>query len=98
MTISSLHLANCPNSILGIFYYLIMYWLGRHWSCGKAATLTYYMALTSLFPTFWLAYVLMYILNDICVVCITTYFCNFALIYLNNKRQYVANAKKTKSD
>jgi len=88
-------IANTPNSVLGIFYYIFVYWLGRHWDCPQAAGAGLFFSVISLFPTFWLAYVLMYILNDVCVVCITTYCCNFGLIWTNwKRRQGLVKAKK----
>lgn len=91
-------IANCPNSVLGIFYYMFIYWLGFHWDCPQAAGAGLFFSLISLFPTFWLAYVLMYILNDVCVVCITTYCCNFGLIWCNWKRRKALMVKKDKNE
>jgi len=88
------YVANCPNSILGIFFYSLIYFLGRHWDCPKAAKLNLFLSITSLAPTFWLAYVLMYILHDVCVVCISTYICNFGLIFTNWRRNVMINGKK----
>jgi len=87
--------ALCPNSILGMFFYSIIYWLGRHWDCPQAAKLNLFLSITSLAPTFWLAYVLMYILKDVCVVCISTYVCNFGLIFTNWRRNVIINAKQS---
>merc|ERR1712048_4723 len=89
-------IANTPNSILGIFYYVFVYWLGRHWDCPKAAGAGLFFSVISLFPTFWLAYVLMFILNDVCVVCITTYCCNFGLIFTNYRRRKALMVKSKK--
>ena len=91
-------IAHCPNSVLGIFYYLFVYWLGRQWDCPQAAKAGLFFSVISLLPTFWLAYVLTVILKDVCVVCISTYCCNFGLIWCNWKRKKAISMKKDKKE
>jgi len=89
-------LAETKNGFLGCVNYAVLFVLGLL-SSRCAVRTRYIMSLVSLIPTFWLAYVLMFILNDFCIVCVSTYFCNFALIYLN-RRMLKSFDNKQKSD
>ncbi|KAG8548775.1 hypothetical protein GDO81_024239 [Engystomops pustulosus] len=43
-------------------------------------------SLVSIAGSLYLAYILFYVLEDFCVICITTYVLNFILLLLNVKR------------
>jgi len=73
--------AELPNPVPGLFFYVLMYWLGtsRAASVG-AAKVAIVNAVVSLIVSAYLGYVLAYILNDFCVVCVSTYFVNIILL------------------
>ncbi|KAM8961257.1 vitamin K epoxide reductase complex subunit 1-like protein 1 [Pelodytes ibericus] len=78
-------LANQPNSVFGILFYLLQILLGFVGSVTAAVTLLG-TSLLSIGGSLYLAYILFYILEDFCVICVTTYVLNFALLLLNIKR------------
>ncbi|XP_044160555.1 vitamin K epoxide reductase complex subunit 1-like protein 1 [Bufo gargarizans] len=78
-------LLNQPNSVFGVVFYALQILLG--FSGLVVATVTLLVtSLVSIAGSLYLAYVLFYILEDFCVICITTYVLNFILLLLNVKR------------
>ncbi|XP_063285150.1 vitamin K epoxide reductase complex subunit 1-like protein 1 [Pelobates fuscus] len=78
-------LANQPNSVFGILFYGLQILLGFAGSVSAAVTLLV-TSLMSIGGSVYLAYILFYVLEDFCVICITTYVLNFSLLLLNIKR------------
>ncbi|XP_068100086.1 vitamin K epoxide reductase complex subunit 1-like protein 1 [Hyperolius riggenbachi] len=75
-------LLNQPNSVFGMVFYTLQVSLGFVGSVGAAVTLVT-TSLVSIAGSLYLAYILFYILEDFCVICITTYVLNFFLLLLN---------------
>ncbi|XP_026888466.2 vitamin K epoxide reductase complex subunit 1 [Electrophorus electricus] len=77
---------NQPNSLLGIIFYILQLGLGQIAS-SKAALLLVMMSCFSVVGSVYLAAILVLVLGDFCVVCVSTYIINFALLYTNLKRR-----------
>ncbi|XP_073403613.1 vitamin K epoxide reductase complex subunit 1-like protein 1 [Dendrobates tinctorius] len=78
-------LLNQPNSVFGVLFYALQTVLGFSGLAVAAVTLLV-TSLVSIAGSLYLAYILFYILEDFCVICITTYVINFILLLLNVKR------------
>ncbi|XP_053326580.1 vitamin K epoxide reductase complex subunit 1 [Spea bombifrons] len=78
-------LMNQPNSVFGILFYVLQIVLGFSSSVAAAVTLLV-TSLVSIAGSLYLAYILFYVLEDFCVICVTTYVLNAALLLLNGKR------------
>ncbi|KAM3859335.1 vitamin K epoxide reductase complex subunit 1 [Diretmus argenteus] len=87
---------NQPNSILGIIFYTLQLGLGLSVS-KKAAWFLVFSSWVSVAGSLYLASVLMFILADFCMVCVSTYAVNFALLYTNLKRRSAIEGVKEKS-
>ena len=69
-----------PNALYGAIYYAffgIMYVLKNKFSCIGDVLL--FLSAASMCLSAYLAYILYAVLEGICVVCISTYLCNFVL-------------------
>ncbi|XP_073491655.1 vitamin K epoxide reductase complex subunit 1-like protein 1 [Aquarana catesbeiana] len=88
-------LLNQPNSVFGILFYTLQIALGFVPSLAAVATLLV-TSLVSIAGSLYLAYILFYILEDFCVICITTYVLNFSLLLLNVVRLRSLTAKPQK--
>uniref|UniRef100_A0A8C5Q0R3 vitamin-K-epoxide reductase (warfarin-sensitive) n=1 Tax=Leptobrachium leishanense TaxID=445787 RepID=A0A8C5Q0R3_9ANUR len=77
--------ANQPNSVFGVVFYALQVLLGFVGSVSAAVTLLV-TSLMSIGGSLYLAYILFYVLEDFCVICITTYVLNFSLLLLNINR------------
>ncbi|XP_019619480.1 PREDICTED: vitamin K epoxide reductase complex subunit 1-like protein 1 [Branchiostoma belcheri] len=71
-----------PNSVLGIIFYVLQLVLG-YVGGSLCVHLLFYTSVLSCLGCVWLAYVLYFILQDTCVVCISTYLINFAIMFVN---------------
>ncbi|XP_063791236.1 vitamin K epoxide reductase complex subunit 1-like protein 1 [Pseudophryne corroboree] len=78
-------LLNQPNSVFGVLFYGLQIALGFAGSVAAAVTLLG-TSLLSIAGSLYLAYILFYVLEDFCVICITTYILNFILLLLNVRR------------
>ncbi|XP_034991170.1 vitamin K epoxide reductase complex subunit 1 [Zootoca vivipara] len=76
---------NQPNSVFGIAFYTLQILLGFS-NSGLAAIALLGSSVVSMVGSLYLAYILFFVLHDFCVVCISTYLLNFALLLLNYKR------------
>ncbi|XP_053114764.1 vitamin K epoxide reductase complex subunit 1 [Hemicordylus capensis] len=76
---------NQPNSIFGIAFYILQVLLGLS-NSGLAAITLVGTSVVSIAGSLYLAYILFFVLHDFCVICISTYVLNFALLFLNYKR------------
>ncbi|KAL5017490.1 hypothetical protein ScPMuIL_007079 [Solemya velum] len=76
------HFLNMRNCTLGIVFYslqILMAVCPGYWS----TQLLLYSSAVSILGSVYLAYILLFVLKDICVVCFTTYLVNGLLMYLN---------------
>ncbi|CAL8304788.1 unnamed protein product [Lota lota] len=80
------HFLNQPNSILGIVFYTLQLSLGLSVS-PRAAMLLVLSSWVSLAGSLYLACILLFVLEDLCLVCVSTYVLNLALMLLNLKRR-----------
>ena len=62
--------------------------INTHW----AVTLLYITSIMSCVGSVYLAFVLFFILKDVCLVCMATYVVNSVLLYLNYQRYKYAYA------
>ncbi|XP_051958187.1 vitamin K epoxide reductase complex subunit 1 [Xyrauchen texanus] len=77
---------NQPNSVLGIIFYTLQLGLGQLVS-SRAAFVLVMSSWVSVAGSLYLAAILAFILGDFCMVCVSTYIINFALLYTNLKRR-----------
>ncbi|XP_069783050.1 vitamin K epoxide reductase complex subunit 1-like protein 1 [Narcine bancroftii] len=73
---------NLPNSVFGLFFYLLQLLLGQMQSAAASMVLLA-TSVMSLVGSVYLAYILVFALHDFCLVCVTTYILNFLLFILN---------------
>ncbi|XP_060840029.1 vitamin K epoxide reductase complex subunit 1-like protein 1 [Rhopalosiphum padi] len=78
---------NVPNGLTGMLFYVLSFILScsdRH----KIVNVHYYLAIMSNVSTFYLASVLVFIVRELCLVCLTTYFINaISLLCVSSKRR-----------
>ncbi|KAJ8043613.1 Vitamin K epoxide reductase complex subunit 1-like protein 1 [Holothuria leucospilota] len=88
---------NVPNSIYGlVFYSLQMYLCTVH--TPRASLFMLVNSLLSNAGSIYLACILYFVLEDACVVCISTYMVNFLLLLLSVMKWRQINSAKKKSD
>ncbi|XP_055939527.1 vitamin K epoxide reductase complex subunit 1-like [Argiope bruennichi] len=85
---------NQPNSVYGIIFYLIFMPLAEipNLTLSKIMIL---LAVLSNICSIYLAYILIYILYDFCIVCVSTYIVNFVLLICSLFR-YTFHSKRMK--
>ncbi|KAL7678417.1 hypothetical protein ACOME3_004642 [Neoechinorhynchus agilis] len=75
---------NIPNSILGIIFYSFQFF-----TCYAQApvllSVAYYSSILSIVFTVYLAYILFFVLKEICLICIPTYVLNIVIFLTNYK-------------
>ncbi|NXL18943.1 VKORL protein, partial [Setophaga kirtlandii] len=76
---------NVPNGAIGLLFYLLQGMLGPCHGRVAALTLLLSSALSAL-ASLWLGAVLLFGLRDLCLVCLSTYGLNAALLGLNLRR------------
>ncbi|XP_029313031.1 vitamin K epoxide reductase complex subunit 1 [Cottoperca gobio] len=89
-------LLNQPNSVLGIIFYTLQMGLGLSLS-KKAAMSLVFFSWASVAGSLYLAFILAFVLGDFCMVCVSTYIVNFALLFTNIKRQRAIEGVKEKA-
>ncbi|KAM3592232.1 uncharacterized protein V6R79_015101 [Siganus canaliculatus] len=89
-------LLNQPNSVLGIIFYTLQMGLGLTLS-KKAAQFLIFSSWVSVAGSLYLASILAFVLGDFCMVCVSTYAVNFALLYTNLKRRAAIEGMKEKA-
>ncbi|KAF1373931.1 hypothetical protein PFLUV_G00244040 [Perca fluviatilis] len=89
-------LLNQPNSVLGIIFYTLQMGLGLSLS-KKAAMFLVFSSWVSMAGSIYLASILAFVLGDFCMVCVSTYIVNFALLFTNLKRRRAMEAMKEKA-
>merc|ERR1712080_163299 len=89
------HGANQANCIYGIFFYSVML-LASFLSYKFVASVQMVMSLAAVGMSCYLAYILYFILHDLCVVCVSTYAVNILLVFTTwCKRCSIASLEKT---
>uniref|UniRef100_A0A182Q7Z1 vitamin-K-epoxide reductase (warfarin-sensitive) n=1 Tax=Anopheles farauti TaxID=69004 RepID=A0A182Q7Z1_9DIPT len=89
-------LLNVPNGFYGIFYYFLVAALSFNDNLF-AARLNSYLILVSNGLSLYLAYLLYFVLQDMCIVCVTTYAVNLiSLILALQKIQVLARAEQVR--
>ncbi|XP_038056217.1 vitamin K epoxide reductase complex subunit 1-like protein 1 [Patiria miniata] len=76
------HILNQPNSIFGILFYILQVVIGQ----THTLSATNFLIMTSILSNFgsvYLAYILVVVLEDACLVCISTYIVNALLLAVN---------------
>lgn len=87
---------NQPNSVLGIIFYTLQMGLGLSLS-KKAAVFLVFSSWVSVAGSLYLASILAFVLGDFCMVCVSTYIVNFALLFTNLKRRRAIEEMKEKT-
>uniref|UniRef100_A0A667WPB4 vitamin-K-epoxide reductase (warfarin-sensitive) n=1 Tax=Myripristis murdjan TaxID=586833 RepID=A0A667WPB4_9TELE len=87
---------NQPNSVLGIIFYTLQLGLGLSVST-RAALFLVFSSWVSVAGSLYLASILAFVLGDFCMVCVSTYIINFALLFTNLKRKGALEGVKEKS-
>ncbi|XP_037319302.2 vitamin K epoxide reductase complex subunit 1 [Pungitius pungitius] len=88
-------LLNQPNSVLGLLFYTLQMGLGLSLS-KEAAALLVLSSWVSVAGSLYLASILTFVLGDFCMVCVSTYVVNFALLYTNLRRRTAVDGMKEK--
>lgn len=88
---------NQPNSVLGIIFYSLQLGLGLSLS-QKAAVFLVLASWVSVAGSLYLASILVFVLGDFCMVCVSTYVINFALLFTNLKRRKALDEMKEKTE
>ena len=71
---------NQPNALYGVVFYIFIGVLSRFMeSVPTAMYLLLVLSMASLVLSSYLAFVSFYILEDLCIVCATSYLCNFGI-------------------
>ncbi|XP_062859513.1 vitamin K epoxide reductase complex subunit 1 [Trichomycterus rosablanca] len=86
---------NQPNSVLGIIFYTLQLALGQSTSSTAAGFLVF-ASWVSVVGSIYLGTILVWVLEDFCVVCVSTYIINFALLYTNLRRRIGLKGKQEK--
>ena len=72
------HPLNQPNSVYGIIFYSIMIIMALL-NTKIMSSIQFYMSLSSVIMSLYLAYILYFILEELCPLCVSTYAVNFLL-------------------
>ncbi|XP_057243899.1 vitamin K epoxide reductase complex subunit 1-like [Malurus melanocephalus] len=76
---------NAPNGAYGVLFYLLQGLLGRYRGRVASVTLLVTSAVAAV-ASLWLGAVLLFGLRDLCLVCLSTYGINAALLGINLRR------------
>ncbi|XP_046965817.1 vitamin K epoxide reductase complex subunit 1-like protein 1 [Vanessa cardui] len=74
-----------PNCVYGIMFYCIMIFLTT-FNVTSVVKVQIGLSITSLATCVYLAYLLIFVLRDFCVVCVSTYLLNIIIAILLNKK------------
>lgn len=77
---------NVRNCTLGILFYTLQIVLGFS-SNQWIQAFVLYTSVISILGTLYLAFILLFVLKNLCLVCFATYFVNAAVLYLNYYRK-----------
>lgn len=88
---------NLPNPVFGLVFYSLLFILSLCGSSVFILKLSCLLCLKSCLMSIYLGYIL-YTMRDTCVVCITTYIVNFAMLFLNVRKCSVSVTEKYKTE
>ncbi|XP_047533133.1 vitamin K epoxide reductase complex subunit 1-like protein 1 [Vanessa atalanta] len=74
-----------PNCVYGVMFYSIMIFLTT-FNVTSVVKVQIALSITSLATCVYLAYLLIFVLRDFCVVCVSTYLLNIIIAILLNKK------------
>ncbi|XP_026492406.1 vitamin K epoxide reductase complex subunit 1-like protein 1 [Vanessa tameamea] len=74
-----------PNCVYGVMFYSIMIFLTT-FNVTSVVKVQIALSITSLATCVYLAYLLIFVLRDFCVVCVSTYLLNIIVAILLNKK------------
>ncbi|XP_013378654.1 vitamin K epoxide reductase complex subunit 1-like protein 1 [Lingula anatina] len=91
------HWLNQPNSVFGILYYMTQVVLGVFCPTVTAATMQLVISVTACLGCVYLAYILYFVLEDFCVVCVSSYIINAIILIVNilNLNLVKSNSRKS---
>ncbi|XP_045497927.1 vitamin K epoxide reductase complex subunit 1 [Colias croceus] len=81
-----------PNCVYGILFYCIMIFLSTYDNL-LAVRLQVFLGVSSVISCVYLAYLLIFVLGDFCIVCVSTYFVNAAITYASFKKHSAMKSK-----
>ena len=94
------HPLDLPNAAFGLLFYIcaLAHWNFSFLSRSIRAFVMLIAALVAAASSAWLAYALTYVLRDVCVVCVSTYVVNTAILVsaIVNAVQLAASKTHTK--
>lgn len=76
-----------------LFIYFDVVFISATYDNLTVVRVQFFIALTSVATCFYLAYLLIFVLKDFCVVCVSTYVFNGAIVYLLNKKMQILKEK-----
>ncbi|XP_032517650.2 vitamin K epoxide reductase complex subunit 1-like protein 1 [Danaus plexippus] len=83
-----------PNCVYGIIFFCIIIFLST-FNKISVVRLLLCLSAVSLLTCVYLAYLLIFVLRDFCIVCVSTYFINAAIAFFLNKKHALLCAKKS---
>ncbi|XP_055711020.1 vitamin K epoxide reductase complex subunit 1 [Phlebotomus papatasi] len=86
---------NQPNGLFGILFYAIIALL-CFVNDSKVARMQIYLCIVSNLLSLYLAYLLYFVLEDFCIVCVSTYVVNAINLYLSIRRYRTLVARERK--
>ncbi|XP_026327554.1 vitamin K epoxide reductase complex subunit 1 isoform X2 [Hyposmocoma kahamanoa] len=81
-----------PNCVYGVIFYCLMIFLSTFDNL-TLVRVQFFIALSSVATCFYLAYLLIFVLKDFCIVCVSTYVFNAAIVYFLNKKIQILKVK-----
>ncbi|KPJ08413.1 Vitamin K epoxide reductase complex subunit 1-like protein 1 [Papilio machaon] len=83
-----------PNCIYGIVFYCIIIFLST-FDHAAVVRLQQFLCLAAAASCVYLAYLLLFVLFDFCIVCVSTYVVNgMLLVFVNKKRNFLSEKNK----
>lgn len=86
---------NVPNGVFGLIFYTTLL-ITSYVRCGKVAAVQKWMAIASNFLSVYLAYLLYFVIQYLCVVCVSLYVVNAFLLLFSWQKVEALKAQKQK--
>ncbi|CAK1580201.1 unnamed protein product [Parnassius mnemosyne] len=81
-----------PNCVYGTLFYCIMIFLST-FEHPVIVRIQFLLSLAAIASSVYLAYLLLFVLFDFCIVCVSTYLINGMLVVFVNKKKLLISAK-----